>query len=80
MACPSTTATWIELEPGDEQQMMIKTSFFFGHSAWHCGILVPQPGIKPVPGCQGKAPANVFKRHFRVFLGGAVVRNPRANA
>ena len=81
MACPSTTTTWIELELGDEHQMMIKMSFFF---FWllsvACGISVPQPGIKPVPGCQGRAPANVFKRNFRVFLGGAVAENPPANA
>ena len=62
--------------------MMIKMSFFFFF--WllsvECGILVPQPGIKPVPGCQGRAPANVFKRNFKVFLGDAVAKNPPANA
>ena len=24
-------------------------NFFFGHTAQHVGILVPQPGIEPVP-------------------------------
>ena len=46
MACPSTTTTWIELELGDEHQMMIKMSFFFffGYSAWHVGSWFPNQG------------------------------------
>ena len=45
MACPSTTTTWIELELGDEHQMMIKMSFFFfGYSVWHVGSRFPNQG------------------------------------
>ena len=29
---------------------MVNTySFFFGHATWHVGVLVPPPGLKPMP-------------------------------